>query len=74
MLTTPENDLLTQTGPGTPMGTLFRRHWIPAMLSSELPEADAPPIRLRLLSESLVAFRVKAGGQCLKIVGSSTSP
>ena len=61
MLTTPENERLTQTGPGTPMGTLFRRHWIPAMLSSELPEADAPPIRLRLLSESLVAFRDTEG-------------
>ena len=61
MLTTPENDLLTQTGPGTPMGTLFRRHWIPAMLSSELPEADGPPLRLRLLSEPLVAFRDTGG-------------
>ena len=61
MLTTTENELLTQTGPGTPMGTLFRRHWVPAMLSSELPEPDAPPVRLRLLSESLVAFRDTKG-------------
>jgi hypothetical protein len=24
------NDFLTQTGPGTPMGNLLRRYWIPA--------------------------------------------
>jgi len=61
LLTIPENELLTRTGPGTPMGTLFRRHWLPAMLSSELPAPDAPPIRVTLLSESLVAFRDTQG-------------
>ena len=27
MLKKGHNDLLTQTGPGTPMGELFRRYW-----------------------------------------------
>ncbi len=40
MLTVLENELLTKTGPGTPMGTLFRRYWLPAFLSSELPDLD----------------------------------
>jgi phthalate 4,5-dioxygenase len=39
------------------MGELFRRFWLPAMLPEELPHADCPPVRLRLLGEDLVAFR-----------------
>ncbi|MDQ6621523.1 MAG: aromatic ring-hydroxylating dioxygenase subunit alpha [Pseudomonadota bacterium] len=56
-----ENALLTQTAPGTPMGDLFRRYWIPALLASELPENDGPPVRVRLLSERLIAFRDNQG-------------
>ncbi len=40
MLKNDINDLLTQTGPGTPMGDMFRQYWIPALLASELPEND----------------------------------
>ena len=29
MLRKEQNDLLTQTGPGTAMGQMFRSHWIP---------------------------------------------
>lgn len=61
MLKKEQNDLLTQTGPGTPMGELFRRYWLPALLSKELPEPDCPPVRLQLLSERMVAFRDSAG-------------
>jgi phenylpropionate dioxygenase-like ring-hydroxylating dioxygenase large terminal subunit len=57
MLKKELNDLLTQTGPGTPMGAMFRNYWIPALLSEELPENDCPPVRVKLLSERLVAFR-----------------
>jgi nitrite reductase/ring-hydroxylating ferredoxin subunit len=57
MLTREDNELLTRVGRGTPMGELMRQYWIPALLSSELPEADCPPIRVRLLGEDLVAFR-----------------
>ena len=31
MLTREENEKLTRTGPGTPMGNLMRRYWIPAL-------------------------------------------
>src|SRR5579885_1794102 len=57
MLSQDENELITRVGPGTPMGEVFRRFWLPAMLSSELTEPDCPPVRLRLLGEDLVAFR-----------------
>jgi phenylpropionate dioxygenase-like ring-hydroxylating dioxygenase large terminal subunit len=61
MVTRAQNELLTQTGPGTPVGQLFRRYWIPALLSEELPKADGPPVRVKLLSERLVAFRDTRG-------------
>ena len=54
-------NVLTRVGPGTLMGNLFRRFWLPALLSSELPEPDGTPIRLRILSEDLVAFRDSDG-------------
>lgn len=57
MLSDEENELLTRVGPRTPMGGLFRRYWIPALLSEELPEADGQPLRVQLLGEDLVAFR-----------------
>src|SRR4051794_36304225 len=57
VLTREENELLTRVGPGTPMGEVFRRYWIPAMVSRELPEPGCPPVRVRLLGEDLVGFR-----------------
>ena len=35
MLRKEQNDLLTQTGPGTPMGDMFRCYWIPALLADK---------------------------------------
>ena len=61
MLTQEENDLLTRVGPGTPMGDLMREYWLPAFMSSELPEPDGPPLRIRLLGESLLAIRTTSG-------------
>jgi phthalate 4,5-dioxygenase len=57
MLSREENELVTRVGPGTPMGETMRRYWMPAVLSSEIPAADCPPVRVRLLGEDLVAFR-----------------
>lgn len=57
MLKKEQNELLTQTGPGTQMGELFRRYWIPALLAEELPENECPPVRVKLLSERLLAVR-----------------
>lgn len=43
------------------MGEVFRRYWIPACLSEELPHPDGDPVRVRLLGEDLVAFRDSTG-------------
>src|SRR5215203_5037584 len=61
MLSREENELLTRVGPGTAMGHLMRCYWIPALLSEEISSADGPPVRVRLLGESLVAFRDSDG-------------
>jgi phenylpropionate dioxygenase-like ring-hydroxylating dioxygenase large terminal subunit len=61
MLKADVNELLTRTGPGTPTGELFRRYWLPALLAEELPEDDCPPVRVKILSERLVAFRDSEG-------------
>ena len=61
MLKKEQNDLVTQTGPGTPMGNLFRRYWLPALLSEEVAEPDGAPVRLQLLSERMLAFRDTQG-------------
>lgn len=61
MLQKDKNDLITQTGPGTPMGKVFRCYWIPALLAEELPEPNCAPVRVQLLSEYLVAFRDSEG-------------
>ena len=57
MLRREQNELLTQTGPGTVMGNFFRAYWMPALLASELPENDCPPVRVKLLGERLLAVR-----------------
>jgi phenylpropionate dioxygenase-like ring-hydroxylating dioxygenase large terminal subunit len=61
MLSKQDNDIMCRVGPGTPMGTLMREYWIPALRSDELPSPDCPPLRLRLLGENLIAFRTTSG-------------
>jgi phthalate 4,5-dioxygenase oxygenase subunit len=61
MLSKENNDLLTQVGPGTPMGNLLRRFWMPALLEAEVLVPDCDPVRLRLLGEDLIAFRDSNG-------------
>jgi phenylpropionate dioxygenase-like ring-hydroxylating dioxygenase large terminal subunit len=61
MLSREENELLTRVGRGTPMGSLMRLYWIPALLAREVAEPDGPPVRVRLLGEDLVAFRDTEG-------------
>jgi len=57
---TPEQqERLTRVGPGTPMGGLLRRYWLPIAASSELPAGSVRPVRL--LGEDLVVFRSLAG-------------
>jgi len=57
MLSKELNELMTHVGPGTPMGNVLRRYWMPALLSNEVPHADSDPVRVRLMGEDLVAFR-----------------
>ena len=61
MLSEQDNDIMCRVGPGTPMGNLMREFWIPALMSSELPAPDSPPLRLRLLGENLMSFRDSKG-------------
>src|SRR5438105_9033381 len=60
MLSKLENDLLTQTGLGTPGGDLLRRYWQPVALVEELPPGGAP-LPVQVLGEELVLFRDDQG-------------
>ncbi|QHE84580.1 aromatic ring-hydroxylating dioxygenase subunit alpha [Hydrogenophaga sp. BPS33] len=61
MLKKEQNELVTRTSAGTPMGEMFRRYWLPALLSEELAEPDGPPVRVQLLGERLIAIRDTQG-------------
>ena len=61
MLSRADNDFLTQSGKGTPMGELLRRFWMPVLLCAELPERDGPPKKIKILGEDLLAFRDSNG-------------
>ncbi|WP_137918763.1 aromatic ring-hydroxylating dioxygenase subunit alpha [Hydrogenophaga sp. 2FB] len=61
MLKKEQNELVTRTSAGTPMGEMFRRYWLPALLSEELAERDGPPVRVQLLGERLIAIRDTQG-------------
>ncbi len=61
MLSQQDNELLCRVGPGTAMGNLMREYWIPAVVSTELPAPDSPPLRIKLLGEELIAFRATSG-------------
>jgi 5,5'-dehydrodivanillate O-demethylase len=59
MLSTQENEALTQVGPGTPMGELMRRYWHPIAATGELDER--PTKQVRLLGEDLVLYKDRSG-------------
>jgi phthalate 4,5-dioxygenase oxygenase subunit len=61
MLTPEENEALCRVGPGTPMGTLLRRYWVPAFQLADLPGPDCAPIKVTILGENFVAFRDTQG-------------
>ena len=54
-----QNRLLTRVGPGTPMGNLLRRYWMPIAGVSEFDTRHTKP--LRLLGEDLVLYRDLSG-------------
>src|ERR1700761_111810 len=63
MLTAEENALLTQIGPGTPMGELQRRYWHPVGAVAEMRPSSGSgwTKRVRLLGEDLVLFKDRTG-------------
>jgi 5,5'-dehydrodivanillate O-demethylase len=58
MISAEDNKLLTSVGPGTPLGELMRRYWVPVGLSADT--TDHPQL-VRILGEDLVLFRAKNG-------------
>jgi 5,5'-dehydrodivanillate O-demethylase len=59
MLSEENNKLLTEVGPGTPMGRLLRHYWLPIGGGSEFRDVAVRPIRL--LGEDLVLFKDRSG-------------
>jgi 5,5'-dehydrodivanillate O-demethylase len=59
MMTPKQQETLTRTSPGTPMGELLRRYWFPVGVSSELKNGRAHAVRL--LCQDLVLFRTLSG-------------
>ena len=51
---------MTRVGPGTPMGELLRRYWMPVAASAQL--LDNPVRKVRILGEDLVLYRNRSGG------------
>ncbi|MBT6275682.1 MAG: Rieske 2Fe-2S domain-containing protein, partial [Chromatiales bacterium] len=60
MLSTIQNNLVTQTDPGTLMGKLLRQHWQPVALSAELAP-DRPVCGAVVMGTALVVFRDNKG-------------
>jgi phthalate 4,5-dioxygenase len=60
MLSREDNELLTRTGPGTAMGELLRRYWIPVVQAGELASGGRVK-RVQLLGERLIAYRTPDG-------------
>lgn len=59
MLTAEQNRLLTEVGPGAPMGDYLRRYWHPVAGVSEFDALAVKPIRL--FGENLVLFKDLSG-------------
>jgi 5,5'-dehydrodivanillate O-demethylase len=59
MLTQAQNEQLTRVGPGTPMGDLLRRYWMPIAGASEFDERATKAVRL--FGEDLVLFKDRSG-------------
>src|SRR6266704_2745158 len=55
MLSPQDNERLTRVGPGTPMGGLLRRYWMPIGALTEFDTRSIKPVRL--LGEDLVLYK-----------------
>ena len=63
MLTQNDNEMITRTGPSTPMGDYLRRFWIPALCSNEISE---PGIRIQSPIDGSMSFPQKGGQRVSK--------
>ncbi len=63
MISYEENMELMRVGPGTLMGELMRRYWMPIAATAELE--DNPIKQMRLMGEDLVLYRAKNGNHGL---------
>jgi hypothetical protein len=61
MLDHETNAYLCEVARGKPMHALLKRYWLPAALSSDVPEPNSEPVRITLLSQNYVMFRDGAG-------------
>lgn len=61
MVSREENERLVRVGPGSPMGQLMRRYWIPVAFSQQIEKPNSPPQRVRILGEDLIVFRDSEG-------------
>jgi 5,5'-dehydrodivanillate O-demethylase oxygenase subunit len=59
VLSAENNRLLTEVGPGTPMGDYLRRYWMPIAGVTEFDQIAIKP--MRLLGEDLVLYRDGGG-------------
>jgi 5,5'-dehydrodivanillate O-demethylase oxygenase subunit len=59
MLAEEQSERLTQVGPGTPAGELFRRYWHPVAATVDLERDLVVPVRI--LGEDLALFRTGKG-------------
>ncbi len=59
MLTEEQNRALSEVGPGTLMGELLRRYWMP--IAAEMELDDTPVKAVRLMGEDLTLYRDKGG-------------
>ena len=57
MLSKEDNESMCRVGPDSGMGKVLRCYWLPALLSSDLPDPDGDPKHVQLLGQDLVAFR-----------------
>src|SRR5215469_2452699 len=55
VLSAERNRLLTEVGPGTPMGDYLRRYWMPIGGATEFDRIEIKP--MRLFGEDLVLYR-----------------
>src|ERR1700734_1424381 len=59
MLSSEQNNVLTQVGAGTPMGDDLRRYWMPVGGASQF---DRTPVKaIRLFGENLVLYKDRSG-------------